>query len=181
MTDAATDGPQEGRPLVGADGPVLANAMHAVVTFATSTAFREGVMRRSGFPFPGDLSAFLVVNQLIYRGAARPTDLADAIDTGRSNMSKIVGRLEDAGLVARRADGTDSRAVVVVLTPEGRAVGERILAAATLAPALATWTPDEVATLTRLVIRLARDLDALPDHPLQAVTGLRLGAPTTTH
>jgi DNA-binding MarR family transcriptional regulator len=164
-----------GRPLVGADGPVLANAMHALVTYATSTAFRESVMQRSAFPFPGDLSAFLVVNQLIYRGAARPTDLADAIDTGRSNMSKIVARLEDAGLVVRAPDPNDSRAVVVILTPAGRVIGGRILDAAALAPALADWDDDEVRTLTRLVVRLAHDLDALPDHPLRAVTGLALG------
>src|SRR3712207_18017 len=86
------------QPLVGAGAPNLLSALQALVSWGTSRTFREQVMADCGFPLPGDLPAFLTVNQLIYRGVATPTDLADAIDTSRSNLSKITTRLQAASL-----------------------------------------------------------------------------------
>ncbi|MFB9596152.1 MarR family winged helix-turn-helix transcriptional regulator [Saccharothrix longispora] len=49
----------------------------------------------------------------------RMTELADAVLLSRSGVTRLVDRLERAGLVLReRADG-DGRGVVAVLTPEG--------------------------------------------------------------
>lgn len=172
--EARTLAPHYFEPLVGAGGPDLVTAFQAIVTWGTSTAFRESVMEESGFPLAGDLSAFLLVNQLIYRGAARPTDLADAIQTGRSNVSKIVARLEQAGLVMRGRDPRDDRGVVVVLTGEGRKVGERIVELGLADPrrAVAQWSAEDLATLEGLLVRLATEIDALPGHPLRAVSGV---------
>lgn len=167
-------GSQDFKPLVGADGPDLATAFQAIVTWATSTAFRETLMKESGFPLEGDLPAFLLVNQLIYRGAARPTDLADAIQTGRSNVSKIVRRLEEAGLVTRGRDPRDDRGVVVALTPGGREAAGRIIVLGLADPrnVIARWSEREVATLERLLISLATEIDALPGHPLSTTSGV---------
>lgn len=161
-------------PLVGASGPDLVTAFQAIVTWGTSTAFRERVMEESRFPLAGDLPAFLLVNQLIYRGAARPTDLADAIQTGRSNVSKIVARLEQAGLVMRGRDPRDDRGVVVVLSREGREVAGRIVELGLADPrgAVAQWSAKDLATLERLLVRLATEIDALPGHPLKVVSGI---------
>lgn len=161
-------------PVLGAAGPDLSSALQAIVTWATSSAFRERLLRASDFPIPGDLPAFLLVNQLTYRGVARPTDLADAIQTGRSNVSKIVRRLEDAGLVERAPDPRDDRAVIVLLTEEGRAVSRRIVstALAEFGGALDDWSQADIAELERLLVRLARSLDALPGHPLSSVAGV---------
>ena len=160
------------RPLVGADRPELASALHALVTWGTATTSRQALMHHTGFPFPDDLPAFLVINQLIYRGSARPTDLAEAIDTGRSNISKILRRLEAADLVLRGPDPQDNRGVVVVLTEQGRDLGRRILAANSAAQVFQAWDSDDLATFERLVLKLARDLDALPHQPISAATGL---------
>lgn len=164
------------KPLVGAHRPDLNSALQAIVTWATSTSMREHIMRASGFPLPDDLPAFLLVNQLIYRGATRPTDVADAIRTGRSNVSKIVRRLEAAGLAERVADPRDDRGVVIVLTDPGREVASQILAAIneTNAHAIDGWTPEELAMLELLVVKLARSLDALPGHPLATAAGVNL-------
>ena len=160
-------------PLVGADRPTFQSALQALVAWGTSRNFRQQVMADSAFPMPDDLPAFLVVNQLVYRGAATPTDLADAIDTGRPNVSKIVTRLEEAGLVFRATDPRDNRGVVIGLTRQGRAVGRRIVAAVSRDEHnLAGWTPEEFAALERLVIKLAATIDALPGHPLTVVAGV---------
>lgn len=166
--------PQDYEPLVGAAGPDLTTAFQAIVTWATSTAFRETLMEESRFPLVGDLPAFLLVNQLIYRGAARPTDLADAIQTGRSNISKIVRRLEQAGLVMRGRDPRDDRGVVVVLTAEGREVAGRIVGLGLTDPrnAVAEWSAKDLASLERLLVRLATEIDALPGHPLSSSSGV---------
>ncbi len=171
--------PEDLRPLVGAEGPDLASALFALTTWGTSTRFREQLMSQSDFPLPGDLPAFLLVNQLIYRGVARPTDLADAIDTGRSNVSKLVARLQARGLVLRTPDPSDDRAVVVALTEEGRKVARRILAAteALHSPATESWSQQEIDDLGRLLVKLARSLDAMPHHPLSSAAGVSLATP----
>lgn len=166
------------RPLVGADGPSLTTAMFAIGTWGASTSFREQLLSASDFPLHGDLAAFLVINQLIYRGVASPTALADAIDTGRSNVSKVVARLETHGLVVRIADPGDKRAVVVALTPEGRVVAQRIVDAtqAQQSPSATDWSREDGVELERLLIKLARGLDALPQHPLSTVTGVKFAS-----
>jgi DNA-binding MarR family transcriptional regulator len=68
------------------------------------------------------LAAYDVLVQLaeapLYR--LRMTELADAVLLSRSGVTRLVDRLERAGLVLReRADG-DGRGVVAVLTPQGR-------------------------------------------------------------
>ncbi|TAP45852.1 winged helix DNA-binding protein [Arthrobacter sp. S39] len=164
-------------PILGPDNAGLRVAMHALVTWSTATSSRERLMHESGFPLPGDLPAFLLVNQLIYRGAVRPSDVADAIQTGTSNISKIVRRLEEARIVRRMPDPRDDRAVVIVLTAEGRAVAQRISDAIdrVSAPATVGWTSEEFKLLESLMLKLVRSLDALPGAPLSTASGVSLG------
>ncbi len=49
-----------------------------------------------------------------------PTELADVVVRSSGGMTQILDRLERAGLVARAADPTDRRKVVVGLTGAGR-------------------------------------------------------------
>ncbi|WP_169746509.1 MarR family winged helix-turn-helix transcriptional regulator [Demequina phytophila] len=173
---AATLAPPELRPLVGTAGPTFASAMFAIGTWGASAAFREQVLASARFPLDGDVPAFLVVNQLIYRGVANPTALADAIDTSRSNLSKILNRLASTGLVQRIADPHDRRSVAIALTAAGREAGERIVqaTAALQPPAGPDWTDADAVELERLIIKLARALDRLPQHPLAAASGVEL-------
>lgn len=161
-------------PHLGTDRSDLFSALQAIVTWGTSSAFRERLLRASDFPLPDDLPAFLLLNQLTYRGAARPTELADAIQTGRSNVSKIVRRLEEAGLVERAPDPRDDRAVTVLLTAEGRATSRRIMATtlAEFGVAFDGWSREDIDDLEGLLVRLARSLDALPGHPLSTIAGV---------
>ncbi|AZH82021.1 MarR family transcriptional regulator [Plantibacter sp. PA-3-X8] len=159
-------------PLVGGDAPSFQSAFQAIVAWGTSRSYREQVMRDSGFPFPKDLPAFLVINQLIYRGLATPTALADAVDTTRSNMSRVIARLESAGLVFRAHDPRDARGAVIGLTASGRALGSRVLDAMQDVSVLTGWSAEEIETLERLTIKLASTLDAFPNHPLTVTAGV---------
>jgi DNA-binding MarR family transcriptional regulator len=49
----------------------------------------------------------------------QPSELADAIVLSRSGLSRLVDRIEEAGLVRRQACPGDRRAIHVVLTDEG--------------------------------------------------------------
>jgi DNA-binding MarR family transcriptional regulator len=50
----------------------------------------------------------------------RMRDLADAVVISKSGLTGLVDRMEAAGLVARRPDPADRRAIAVTLTAEGR-------------------------------------------------------------
>lgn len=162
-------------PLTGPELNMQA-AMQALVTWADSSSLQATLMDKSDFPLPGDLPAFLLVNQLTYRGAARPTDLADAIRTGRSNVSKIVRRLEAADLVSRAANPDNGRESVIFLTPHGREVAQRILNAAEgpYVNPFDGWTEEELFELDRLVVKLARSLNRASGNALERSAGYAL-------
>ncbi len=140
-----------------------------------STAVRESILEQSDFPLPGDMPAFLLVNQLIYRTSARPTDMADAIGTGRSNVSKIVRRLEDAGLVGRMPDPDDGRQSRIALTAVGRDAARRILSVSSRAYEVIfdDWSDEDFDQLQALVVRMVANIDARLDHTIERAAGVR--------
>ncbi|MFD1713331.1 MarR family winged helix-turn-helix transcriptional regulator [Amnibacterium flavum] len=99
-----------------------------------------------------------MIRHLSFRGPMRPSALADELGTGRSNVSKIVGRLQAGGLVERQADEGDSRASRVCLTESGLAVAQRLydLGDRLAEQVVRDWSPEDVATYTRLTERFAR-------------------------
>lgn len=147
-------------PVVPNDVDDLQSSVNYLAMWAASGRLRRDLMAASRFPLPDDVPAFLVLNRLVYGGATRPTVLADALQTGPSNVSKIVRRLEAAGLTARIADPTDERAVLVTMTAAGREAAERIAAAGvTLAhDELGDLSADEVEALRTLLAKVARRL-----------------------
>ena len=144
-------------PVLEQDPLDLRLSISSIVHWADSREVRLRVMREIAFPVD-DIPMFLVVNQLSYRGALRPTDLAATLGTGAANVSKIVRRLEGIGLVLRVPSPVDERSVLVALTESGRAVGERIMLAAErqMLETVADWDDQEVETLRRVVARFAR-------------------------
>ena len=59
-------------------------------------------------------------------GRLRMHELASAPVITRSNMTRLIDRLETAGLVARARDGEDRRGAFALLTPAGRAMRARM-------------------------------------------------------
>lgn len=142
----------------------LLQAVSAIVHYGDSSAFRRTVMEAAGFP-SDDVRLFLVVNQLALRGAMRPTDLAEALQTGPSNVTKLARRLAEGDLAVRTPDPSDERGVLLVLTPHGRAVGRRIVEAerAWMRSFLQDWSEREVTMLELLFVRfISRIGESLP-------------------
>jgi DNA-binding MarR family transcriptional regulator len=59
-------------------------------------------------------------------GRLRLHELADAIVLRRSNLTRLVDRLEAAGLVCRESCPTDRRGAFAAIVPEGLAMRERM-------------------------------------------------------
>lgn len=174
------------RGIEGADAPLyrgrgadFSTALQALVTSMNSTAVRERILAESRFPLVGDMPAFLLLNQLIYRTLARPTDVADAIGTGRSNVSKIVRRLEEVGLVGRMPDPDDGRQTVIGLTSAGREVAQRVMQVTSDAYEIIfeDWSDADFDQLETLVVRLVADIDDRLDHAIELNSGVRLPRP----
>jgi DNA-binding MarR family transcriptional regulator len=62
------------------------------------------------------------------RGEIKPSALAEAFQTTRGNVSHCVSSLEAKGLVKRRIDPEDARAVQLVLRPQGKKRAVRVVA-----------------------------------------------------
>jgi len=71
---------------------------------------------------PARLSALSV---LVFGGPRSMRRLAEAEQVSGPTMSRLVGALEEAGLVERSPDASDARAVVLAATAQGRRVMEK--------------------------------------------------------
>lgn len=63
---------------------------------------------------------------LAHRGALAQSELADALLLSRPGVTRLVQRMERAGLVHRRTDDVDQRQTIVSLTPAGRELQHRM-------------------------------------------------------
>ncbi len=122
-----------------------------------SRMLREAIQRlnrrlRQARPV-GDLtfSQLSALTSLQLAGALTPRELADTERVQPPTMTKIVGKLEERGLVARTPHPTDGRQVILSATEEGREVHAQFERARNewLAAQLSALTPDERETLAR--------------------------------
>src|SRR3954464_15371482 len=82
------------------------------------------------------------------------SELADALHCDNSNVTGIVDRLEDRGLVERRSATHDRRVKMLAVTERGAEVRERLAARPERAPApLARLSPEDQRTLRDIMRR----------------------------
>lgn len=88
-------------------------------------------------------------------------DLARIGLYNQPTTTKIVDRLEEAGLVERHQDDKDRRKALVLITAKGRTMVEDLLAAAKRheAQVTASYTLEEMATLKRVLRTLISRLE----------------------
>ena len=94
----------------------------------------------------------------------RQKDLAAALFVDNSSVVRLLDNLEVAGLVERR-EGEDRRAKIIVLTPRGRAIADKVEAAArkVRTDALAGLSNKDIATTIRVLEHVCRALDPAGD------------------
>ncbi|BAX90224.1 MarR family winged helix-turn-helix transcriptional regulator [Mycobacterium shigaense] len=119
---------------------------------------------RRGDPTSGVVAGELTLAQLsilvtlLDQGPIRMTDLAAHERVRTPTTTVAIRRLEKIGLVKRSRDPSDLRAVLVDITPRGRAVHAESLANrhAVLAAMLSSLSPSDLDTLTQALAPLER-------------------------
>ncbi|RAV08957.1 MarR family transcriptional regulator [Mycolicibacterium sp. GF69] len=104
------------------------------------------------------LAQLSILLTLLEQGPMRMTDLAAHERVRTPTTTVAIRRLEKLGLVKRSRDPSDLRAVLVDITPEGRAQHQEALELrrAHLAALLAKLSPEDLETLTKAIAPLER-------------------------
>ncbi|GAB3161588.1 hypothetical protein GCM10027290_68480 [Micromonospora sonneratiae] len=82
-------------------------------------------------------------------------DLAERLGCDRSNVTALVDKLENAGLVQRRTDPADRRLKTLVVTDAGRRVRDDVFRVLSDSRLLAGLTNEELANLRDLVWKVS--------------------------
>lgn len=146
------------------DIPYRSEILAALGAIKTIWAMPEYTLDIAHLALPDlDLTESNVLWVLGYQGPLRPMDLAAQLGMRRPNVSKVVNRLEEAGLVERRPEARDKRSVRVHLTTRGERAARRLYEAgdAQITELTRGWTESELEDFARHAARFAnsaRDL-----------------------
>lgn len=104
------------------------------------------------------LAQLSILLTLLEQGPMRMTDLAAHERVRTPTTTVAIRRLEKLGLVKRSRDPSDLRAVLVDITPDGRAQHQEALEVrrSHLANLLAKLSPEDLETLTKAIAPLER-------------------------
>nr|WP_243848649.1 MarR family winged helix-turn-helix transcriptional regulator [Lysinibacter cavernae] len=135
-------------------------ALLEVFTLWGSGGFIERLAQSAGTAL--DATSIILLTSLSRNGATRPSDLAETLGVGASNVSKMTKRLAELGLVERATDAADARASRIRLTADGLATMRVLVVAGDdmMANILASWPDDQRANLAELLQRFSRDAKA---------------------
>jgi DNA-binding MarR family transcriptional regulator len=116
------------------------------------------VIRYTAQPRQLSLTAVSTLSALDRRGPQRISELAGMQGVAQPSMTVLIGSLEQAGLVARRPDPSDGRAVLVSLTAYGEQFleGRRRAGAERLSEIVSRLSADEAESLAAAVPALLR-------------------------
>jgi DNA-binding MarR family transcriptional regulator len=136
---------QQGSASIGERGD------HAQKLLETWWSFGQLIRQRvvpeviGGFEFALELKDFFALTA-IFEGVLYPKLICDRLATNPSDVSRILERLEQLGLVTRALDPDDSRRIRVVLTAQGIATVEQMRhgVAGYLMRALEHLPPEEI-------------------------------------
>ena len=120
---------------------------------------------------------FDVLAQVGMREGCTQQELAEALLVTKGNVTQLLDRMEEAGWLTRTQEGRTKR---VSLTPEGRALRQRVLHhhETYMAAQLTALSPDDQRELVRLLRTVDRSLDD-PDSPTDSP--LDTSAPERAH
>lgn len=110
---------------------------------------------------PSQASALATIER---HGPMAPSELAERERVRRPTTARILGRLQQAGLIERAPDPRDGRCSIVSVSPAGRALLRRLRARKTayLASRLRELDPDQLGALERAAEVLEGMLERSP-------------------
>jgi len=135
------------------------------IAISSMTDYFEPVFRKIGL----SENAFHVLCLLIANdtGSASPSELSELVGTSRANMTRILERLVQEGLVSREFETRDARRHLIQVTAKGRQLTMSNVPnlAEPLRHAFSDLTPDEFAMLGTLLRKaiLSFDKGARPE------------------
>lgn len=147
-----------GKPAAAADPPLFRFFNEVGIIEQLARNRFERVMPRAL-----SLAQFSVLNHFVRLGGERSlADLARSFQVTRAAMTKLVRKLDDAGLVRVRGNPEDSRGKLVSITPRGERTRNEAIAALgpTLAQLRSAFGNDEIEAALPLLERLRQWLDA---------------------
>jgi DNA-binding MarR family transcriptional regulator len=165
---------ERSRPAAGRPDIELAGQLGAAVSRLLRVVTRARAAVNDGAD-PMDVGTFPLLVALGDGGSMRSVDLASAVFSDPSTVSRQVAQLVGLGYVERSPDPTDRRAFSLALTDSGRAALERRQQTrdAHLAQITMSWSGSDRRRLAELVDRLATDLANDMHHRCQS-SGSRL-------
>jgi DNA-binding MarR family transcriptional regulator len=124
----------------------------------THRAMRQALMSRLeplGITYP----QFQVLNALCEADDVSQIALADRVNMDQSSLARMLARIEEAGLIGRDQDPSDSRVNRITLTDKGRHLALQVapLRERVLTKATGGLSEKEVEELKRLLNRIYRD------------------------
>ena len=141
---------------------VLWKALHAVEAYALRSIAGQGI----------GATDFAVLEALLHKGPLPVNEIGRKVLLTSGSITTAVDRLEEKGLVERRAHGSDRRARIVHLTRQGRTLITRVYAQHATdieRLAAASLTKAERATLIRLLKKFgyaaAASLEKIDEQP----------------
>ncbi|MCA0329096.1 MAG: MarR family transcriptional regulator [Actinobacteria bacterium] len=123
----------------------------------------QRLRRMKGADHDGHAGRVGLLSHIDSLAPVRMSELASKACLDQSTVSRHLRQLEDDALVTRTPDPDDGRATLLELSPEGREVLDRHIRArsALISSATQSWSEEDRAALTRLLSRLADDLEPL--------------------
>jgi len=140
----------------------LHGALIGIVSAMNRPQRDEAIIQAAGIRLDRALFPLLVGIERL--GPIGVVDLADRVGRDYTTVSRQVAKLDSMGLVERQASALDGRVRVASITPQGKAMTERVDAAREkMAHAIfASWTAQEFDDLVRLMGKLAAAMDGEP-------------------
>jgi MarR family transcriptional regulator for hemolysin len=135
---------------------------HIFFYFSQILARRTRAINAQLRPYGLDYSRWRVLAVLQEHSGATMGQLADLTSVDRTTLTRTLGLMEEARLVAREERESDRRSLVISLTSKGRRMFARILplALAETDRALTGFSPAEIAALRDRLKRIADSLAA---------------------
>ncbi|MGD8195127.1 MarR family winged helix-turn-helix transcriptional regulator [Herbiconiux sp. P18] len=144
-------------------GATIEAAMSAILRWTTRSDNRRALQDAAGAALSSTDSWLL--EYVVASGPVRMSALAEWLSVDKSTVTAEVRRLENGGLVTRRPDEDDRRAVLVTATDAGRVAIQRHHASAQQVynTLVGKWAADDRAELARLLDRFVDELSWVSD------------------